>query len=72
MSGARPRGLRRLLGQNGYVRAHSRRKPSMMTRCDSRSARVSGESSALCCTVKRAVVDPHDRGAGAATMGSRA
>ena len=36
--------------------------PSMMTRCDSKSASVSGELSSLRCTANARVVDLHDGG----------
>src|ERR1700730_1257194 len=46
--------------------------PSMMTRCDSKSARVSGESSSLCCTVKPASYTRMMAAPALATMGIRA
>src|SRR3984957_14301978 len=46
--------------------------PSMMTRCDSKSARVSGELSSLCCTVKPASYTRMMAAPARATMGIRA
>src|SRR6202041_2645648 len=44
----------------------------MMTRCESKSARVSGESSSLCCTVKPASYTRMMAAPARATMGIRA